>query len=219
MTKGEKAAKTRKKKEEAMLRAMGIDPERKKTKVKRKRKPMTPEQKAAAAERLAKAREARGHDGSASIHESIRDLPEDHFLHWKKVKAWIKDNEQMLKSISHMKNSNNWKERSEYNDLKTYIYNMKSYLSNGVWLDFRYGDNKQHKVLRYCVAMSYHPNGEPNRQFGVYYPDINAVWTIELQDAWYGEGVDPRGLKVPDKKELFDDGRGDGEEDESGVLG
>jgi len=36
---------------------------------------LTAEQKKAASERLAKAREARGHDGRMGVHESIRDTP------------------------------------------------------------------------------------------------------------------------------------------------
>ena len=53
----------------------------------KKKRKLTEEQRLAASERLAKARLARGHDGSASVHEDIRDLPEDHGLHWKKVKV------------------------------------------------------------------------------------------------------------------------------------
>ena len=41
------------------------------------RKPMTEEQRAAAVERLAKAREARGYDGSKSVHENLRDMDKD----------------------------------------------------------------------------------------------------------------------------------------------
>jgi hypothetical protein len=215
MTKGEKAAKTRKKKEQKMLDAMGF--ERKAPTIRRKRKPMSEEQKAAAAERLAKAREARGHDGSASVHESIRDLPEDHSLHWKKVREWIKDNEQALKGMKHLKDSKDWKERSEYLSLQTYIHNMKSYLNNGVWLDFRYGERGEHRVTHYCVAMSYHPNGEPNRSYGTFYPDINQVWTKELEELWYGKDYDARGVvrkdKLLDEEEFFDDGGRDGDED------
>lgn len=215
MTRGKKAAETRKKKETKMMEALGF--ERKTTKVKRKRKPMTPEQKAAAVERLARAREARGHDGTASIHESIRDLPDDHFLHWKKVKEWIKGCQDWLKSSKHLKTSTDWKERSEYNSMETYVHNMKSYLNNGVWLDYRYGERAEGRVQYRCLAMAYHPNGEPNRQYGTFYPDINQVWSKELEELWYGKDYDARSVKRKDKlvdeEELFDDDRGHGEED------
>lgn len=214
MTKGNKATQTRKKKEAKMLDAMGF--ERKPTKVKRKRKPMTEEQKAAAVERLAKARETRGHDGSASVHESIRDLPEDDTFHWKKVKEWIKSNQSWLSSSKHLKTSNDWKERQQYHSVDTYINNMKSYLNNGVWLDYRYGELGEGKVVLVCLAMSYHPNGEPNRSCGTFYPDINEVWTKELEVLWYGENYNARTVKrkdkLPNEEELFDDGGGDSEE-------
>ena len=55
-----------------------------------KRKRMTEEQRLAAAERLAKAREARGHDGSKSVHENLRNMDEDSPIHWKKVKVCLR---------------------------------------------------------------------------------------------------------------------------------
>ena len=58
LTPAQKRAKTREAKKLKTLEQMGIEP-RKKTKVKRTRKPMTPEQKAAAVERLALARAKR----------------------------------------------------------------------------------------------------------------------------------------------------------------
>ena len=101
LTPAQKAAETRRKNTEAAMKQMGFE----KKKVTRKRKPMTEEQKKAAAERLAKARAARGHDGSKSIHHSIRDLPEDDFLHWKKVKEWIKECSSELAGIKSYKHS------------------------------------------------------------------------------------------------------------------
>ena len=48
--------------------------------IKKKRKPMTPEQKAAAAERLAKAREAKGPIQYKNVSPDVIALPDDHFL-------------------------------------------------------------------------------------------------------------------------------------------
>ena len=61
------------------------------------------------------------------------------------------------------KNSKNAKERSEYIDLNTYITNMKRYLSQGVWLDFRYGEQREGRIQKVCVAMAYYPDGTPKR--------------------------------------------------------
>ena len=68
LTASEKASKTREAKKLAGLKELGFE----RKKVKTKRKPMSEEQKKAAIERLAKAREARGADGSKSVHEDIR---------------------------------------------------------------------------------------------------------------------------------------------------
>jgi len=177
LTAAEKAKKTREAKKKRALEELGFE----RKKVKRTRKPMTAEQKKAATERLAKARAARGADGSKSVHKDIRDLPEDHFLHWKKVKQWLKSNQDELKSMRSYKTSKVSKERAEYQDLETYIQNMKKYLSGGVWLDFRYGEQREGRVQKVCHAMAYHPDGTPKRSYNTWYPDIAQVWTRELE--------------------------------------
>lgn len=213
LTAGQKAAQTRKKNEQKMLDQLGFE----RKKVKRQRKPMTPEQKEAAIARLAKAREARGLDGSKSIHHSIRDLDEDHFIHWKKVKQWIKSCEMQLKGIRSYKDSSKSAERVEYQDLEVYIKNMKNYLKSGHWSDFRYGENREHKVQRYSVAMAYYPDGTPKRDVGVFYPDIGAVWSKELEVIYYGENWQPNRTANRqddiDEEEIFEDDRGDGYQD------
>jgi len=178
LTPAQKAKATRDAKKQAALTELGYE----RKKVKRTRKPMSPEQKAAAVERLAKAREARGADGSKSVHKDIRDLPEDHFLHWKKVKAWLKSNQDQLKGMKAWKNSKVAKERAEYIDLSTYVSNMKRYLSGGNWSDFRYGEQREGRVQKVCVAMAYHSDGTPKRSYNTWYPDIAQVWTRELEE-------------------------------------
>jgi hypothetical protein len=112
----------------------------------------------------------------------LRELPEDHFLHWKKVKEWIKSNQDQLKAMRSYKTSKVSKERSEYQDLSTYISNMKRYLQHGVWFDFRYGENREGRIQRVCVTMAYHSDGTPKRSRNVWYPDIMQVWTKELEE-------------------------------------
>ena len=178
LTPQEKAKATREAKKQASLDALGFE----RKAVKRKRKPMSEEQKKAATERLAKAREARGADGSKSVHEDIRDLPEDHFLHWKKVKEWLKSNQEQLKAMRSYKTSKVSKERAEYQDLETYVHNLKRYLSHGVWFDFRYGENREGRIQKVCIAMAYYPDGTPKRTLNTWYPDIAQVWTKELAE-------------------------------------
>ena len=136
----------------------------------KKKRKLTEEQRLAASERLAKARLARGHDGSASVHEDIRDLPEDHALHWKKVKQWIKNCELDIKTkdMRLKRDSKNWKERNEYTKLQVYISNMKTYLKTGVWLDMFYGDEMQHKTRWTVLKKAYHDNGEVKHVTGLW---------------------------------------------------
>ena len=72
-------------------------------KVRKKRKPMTEEQRAAAAARLEKAREKRKEQnpdyGQSSLSTELRDLPDDHALHPKKIKEWIKTQKDLASSV------------------------------------------------------------------------------------------------------------------------
>jgi hypothetical protein len=43
------------------------------------------------------------------------------------------------------------------------------------------GQDEEHKVVPRCVAMAYYPDGTPKRSVGVFYPDINIVWTNEME--------------------------------------
>jgi len=210
LTAAEKAKRTREANKKRALEELGFE----RKKVKRKRKPMSEEQKKAAVERLAKARAAKGADGSKSVHHSIRDLPEDHFLHWKKVKEWLKSNQEELKSMRSWKTSKVSKERQEYQDLETYISNMKKYLSGGVWSDFRYGERRESRVQKVCIAMAYYDDGTPKRSIGTWYPDIMRVWTQELKEQFdndpeyaglYNQEIKPKVSVVIDYEEEEDD--------------
>ena len=67
---------------------------------KRKRKPMTPEQKAAAAERLVKARAAKAPAKNESIHPSVLSLDDDNTFSVKNVKSWIKTQKDFHQDFS-----------------------------------------------------------------------------------------------------------------------
>ena len=150
-----------------------------KTKVKRKRKPMSEEQKAAAVERLAKARAAKGKTVNKSIPEEIRNIPDDNPLSVKNVRAYLKNNEELLKSIKSMKDSKEAKDRLYYARISTYVDNLKKYLSTGVYLDNRWGMEGEKHIKYYCARMAYHLDGTPKRSVGVVYPDCG-LWTEEM---------------------------------------
>lgn len=148
------------------------------TKVKRKRKPMTEEQKKAAVERLAKARAAKGPAQNLSIHESIRDLPDDHPLSPSEVKTWIKEWKHYLSSIKSKRLSKESKERQEYQIADNYIKNMQAYLSSGIWIDSHWGQNRENKMNWVCLSPSY-KDGMIQRNKGTFYRDLGFVYGEE----------------------------------------
>lgn len=185
--------------------------------VKRRRKPMTEEQRAAAIERLAKAREARGHDGSKSVHPNLLEVPEDSPVHWKKVKGWIKELSDEIKSKKHQRLSKESKERQEYQVLEVYVGNLKRYLDSGVYMDNRYGRHREGKINTVVFTMAYYSDGRPKRTVGHFYPDVGE-YTQEMKehdDRIYGsEPKQSRGTRetIHESEEVLEDGGEDREE-------
>lgn len=146
----------------------------------RKKRKMTDEQKAAAAERLAKAREAKKPAAMLTVHETLRQIPDTDPMAPARVRGWIKNQSLMLKSMKSMKDSKDAKERAAYLDTEVYLANLQAYLRTGVYMDHRWGAERQHKVSHRCVALAYHKDGTPKRSVGVWYPDIGEVYTQEM---------------------------------------
>lgn len=180
--------------------------------VKRKRKPMTEEQRKAAIERLAKAREARGHDGSASVHPSLLEADEDSPIHWKKVRQWIKEINEELRVKKHQRVSKESKERMEYQTLENYVGNLRRYLDNGEWVDMFYGRHREQKMKYVCHAMAYYPDGSPKRNVGTFYSDIGE-YTQEMKehdDRVYGTNRRRVERVLHEQEEILEDGGEDG---------
>ena len=125
-------------------------------KPRKKRKPMTEEQKAKARENLARARAARAPAKHSSVHPNVLALPDDHPLSAVRVKEWLKYNQDYLKSIKQQAVSKDWKERREYRIVETYVKNLKVYLKDSVWNDHRYGQKMENKMEWIVIA----PAGE-----------------------------------------------------------
>ena len=166
------------------------DPSKKK-KVRKKRKPMTEEQKQAAAERLEKARAARAaknpNYGQSGIHESLRDLPDDAPINPKKVKQWIKTQ----KELASMERRNEKAKVKGATDRRmsheAYVRNMQRYLRDGDWIDFFYGEHQEKKIRYICRGQAYYwtgpKKGEPKFNVGTYYPMLGTVYSQEMYDA------------------------------------
>ena len=148
------------------------------------RKPMSEEQRVAASERLAKAREKRKEKnpdyGQSGVASDLKDLPEDHPLHPKKIKEWIKTQKDLVSSARSSVRQKIKGAEAQLSMHEGYIKNMQRYLRDGDWVDDFYGEHQQNKIRHRCVAMAYYDDGTPKRNIGVYYPDLGCVYTLEL---------------------------------------
>ena len=176
-------------------------------KVRKKRKPMTEEQRAAAAERLAKAREKKAaadpNYGKSGIAECLRNLPEDYPLHPKKVKEWIKTQKDLAASERKQKRLGVKGANPDIHE--AYVRNMKTYLRNGDWVDSFYGEHQEKKIRHICRGQAYYwygpKKGEPKFNVGTYYPMLGTVYSQEMYNADNGvENADVQKTKKRRKR-------------------
>ena len=166
------------------------DPSKKK-KVRKKRKPMTEEQKQAAAERLEKARAARAAKnpvyGMSSIHESLRDVPDDAPINPKKVKQLIKTKKELASMERRNEKAKVKGETDRRMSHEAYVRNMQKYLRDGDWIDLFYGEHQEKKIGYICRGQAYYwtgpKKGEPKFNVGTYYPLLGTVYSQEMYDA------------------------------------
>jgi len=154
-------------------------------KIRKKRAPMSPEQKVLAIARLAKARAARGITGDANVHEDVKALPDDHPLCTSNVKAWLKKNKTELASIRGYRESKEYKERIHWQNLDTYVSNLSTYLRTGVWLDCRWGEQGEHSMGIKVLTKAYEADGTIKRTKGHWYDDIGIAEQSSVQGEVY----------------------------------
>jgi len=153
LTPAQKARETRNKKQLAMMKEMGIAERKPVKKARKPRKPLTPEQREAAIERLAKAREKRLKGKSpAGVHPDVLALPDNHPLGHKEVKQWIKVQKEKLASMKGWHNSKDAKQRQEHMNTSTYLKNLNRWLTDAVWLDSFYGEHRTGKIKYKVIA-------------------------------------------------------------------
>ena len=154
-----------------------------KKRVRKRRKPMTEEQRRAASARLEKAREARAAKnpdyGQSGIHPTLRNLADDHPAHPKKVRQWIKTQKELAASERKSVKQGVKGAYSKQCIHEAYVRNLVKYLRDGDYVDMFYGEYMEHQVKRKCVAMAYESDGTPKRDVGVWYPDIG-TYTQEM---------------------------------------
>ena len=147
------------------------------------RKPMSDDQRTAAAARLEKARAARAEKnpdyGQSGIHLTLRDLPDDYPTHPNKVKVWIKTQKDLASSERAGVKQGIKGAYARQCDHEGYVRNMLKYLRDGDWVDNFYGEHQEHKIGWKCVAMAYDKDGTPKRNVGTRYSDIG-VYSQEM---------------------------------------
>jgi len=150
-------------------------------KPKRKRKPMTEEQKAAAAERLAKAREARlaKQGGPKGVAPEVLALDDDNPLSLKSVRGWIKTQKDLLSAARRDERANVKGATAKVARHEGYIRNLDRYIKTGVYTDMFYGEHQQNRMRQVCLVPAYDKDGNMKRSHGVFYTDIGGVWMGE----------------------------------------
>ena len=160
----------------------------KEPKKRKPRKPMSDEQKAAASERLAKAREARAEKnpdyGKTNIHESLRDLPDDYPITPKKVKVWIKTQKELTSMERKNEKADVKGATARKASHEAYVRNLLKYLKDGDYVDTFYGEHQDKIISNRCIAQAYYwegpKKGEPKFDVGTYYPLLGTVYTQEM---------------------------------------
>jgi hypothetical protein len=173
---------------------MAKEPEKfERKKVRKKRKPMSEEQRKQAVERLAKARAARQAANPSqpkNVCEEVLNLPDEHFLSYNKVREWIKTNQELLKEARAEERRGTKGAHAEVKSLEAYIRNMNKYLRDGDWVDNFYGSDQGNKIKWRCVHPAYDDDGNIKRSHGVFYMDLGYRWGYEPEDDDYYEEED-----------------------------
>ena len=184
--------------------------ERKPLKIKKTRK-LSEDHKEKLRARLAEMRAKKKPAEYKHIAKSVLALPDDDTYSFKNVKEWIKDNKLQVSALGTQARSTGTepKERQRASNLadskKAYIRYMEHYLKHGDWIGLFSGVNEEHKVVPRCIAMAYHPDGTPKMSVGIFYSDINMVWTKDMDESEYAnlenrEYIKSETIAVTDKQ-------------------
>jgi hypothetical protein len=112
----------------------------------KKRKPMTPEQKAAAIERLKKARAAKTPAKKSSIHPTVLAKEDEHFLSAKNVQSWIKNQKEQLTEYRASARRDVKGAAAQVSNCEGYIRHLQYYLRHGDYCDDRYGAFQEKRI-------------------------------------------------------------------------
>ena len=111
-------------------------------------------------ERMAELRAKKKPPKMVGVHPSILELPEDHYLSYKKIKKWIDTQEGIARSAGQTERSKSTemsqKKRNaamrQRMDAQGYIRAMKRYLRSGDWDNLYYGEHEQNLTKWKVIA-------------------------------------------------------------------
>ena len=172
--------------------------QREKVKPLKKKRQLSEEHKEKLRVRLAEMRAKKKPAEYKNIAKSVLALPDDDKYSMKNVKEWIKESKDQVaafnKTARSMKVSPQDKQKAQNSAdaKKAYIRYCEHYLKTGDWIGMFSGKDETNMVVPKCTAMAYYSDGTPKRTVGVWYPDIEMVWTKGMDERDYShirEGV------------------------------
>jgi hypothetical protein len=166
--------------------------ERKKIAPVKKKRKLSEEAREKMRERLAAMRAKKKPADYKNVAKSVLDLPDDDKYSFKNVKEWIKHSKDLVSEYNKVARSRAsssqaiQKASNAADHKKVYIRELENYLKTGDFISYFSGQDENQKVIPRCIAMAYYPDGTPKRDTGVFYPDISAVWTQDMDESMFG---------------------------------
>ncbi len=166
--------------------------ERTKMKPIKKKRKLSEEAREKLRERLAVMRAKKKPAEYKNVAKSVLELPDDDKYSFKNIKEWIKHSKDLVSEYTKTARSrattpqDKQKASNAADHKKVYIRELEYYLKTGDYISYFSGQEESNKVSPRCIAMAYHADGTPKRSVGVFYPDINMVWTKDLDESEFG---------------------------------
>ena len=184
--------------------------QREKVKPLKKKRKLSEEHKEKLRARLAEMRAKRKPAEYKNVAKSVLALPDDDKYSMKSVKEWIKESKEQVaaynKTARSMRISPQDKQKAANlaEHKKAYIRYCEHYLKTGDWIGMFSGKEETQRVVPKCIAMAYYPDGTPKRSVGVFYPDINMIWTRDMDERDYAHMENREGIQVNPLSALTD---------------
>ena len=184
--------------------------QREKVKPLKKKRKLSEEHKEKLRARLAEMRAKRKPAEYKNVAKSVLALPDDDKYSMKSVKEWIKESKEQVAAYNKTARSvrispqDKQKAANLAEHKKAYIRYCEHYLKTGDWIGMFSGKEETQKVVPKCIAMAYYPDGTPKRSVGVFYPDINMIWTRDMDERDYAHMENREGIQLNPLSALTD---------------